>query len=226
MNRYYDNELVFRSCDMANMVMTRKEKEKTRHKTEILNAALNLFSDKGFSNVSMQDIAVKAEFSVGALYNFFAGKEQLFSELMDDCSDKIYQVLCPILDSDRPEDEKIRTFIRANTELLEDNLKFIRLYVSQYGSLTPAPTYTKKAEENIHIKLNEKLLNIIKSGIRNKQFRSIDAQTATNALSATLEAFIFKSSENFDKVKIEQGLKNIETLFVDNLLKNEGNGNA
>jgi AcrR family transcriptional regulator len=211
---------------MANTELTRKEKEKTRHKAEILNAALNLFSDNGFGNVSMQDIAAKAEFSVGALYNFFAGKEQLFSELMDDCSDKVYQRLSPILDSSKPEDEKIRTFIRANTKLLEDNLKFIRLYVSQYSSLTPVPTYTKKAEENIHIKLNEKLLNIIKSGIKNKLFRPVDAQTVTNALSATLESFILKSSENFDKTKIEQGLKNIEILFVDNLLKNEGHGNA
>jgi TetR/AcrR family transcriptional regulator len=211
---------------MANMELTRKEKEKTRHKTEILQAALNLFSDKGFGNVSMQDIAAKAEFSVGALYNFFAGKEQLFGELMDNCSDKVYQMLSPIFDSSKPEDEKIRTFIRANTKLLEDNLKFIRLYVSQYSSLTPVPTYTKKAEENIHIKLNEKLLNIIKSGIRNKLFRPVDAQTTANALSATIEAFILRSSEEFDKTKIEQGLKNIEILFVDNLLKNEGRSNA
>ena len=211
---------------MTNIAITRKEKEKTRHKAEILQAALNLFSDKGFGNVSMQDIAVKAEFSVGALYNFFAGKEQLFGELMDDCSDRIYQVLCPILDGNGPEDEKIRTFIRANTKLLEDNLKFIRLYVSQYNSLTPVPILTKKAEENIHIKLNEKLLNIIKSGIKNKLFRPVDAQTAANAISATLEAFILKSAEDFDKTKTEQGLKNIEILFIDNLLKNKGNNNA
>lgn len=211
---------------MADITMTRKEKEKTRHKTEILQAALNLFSDKGFGNVSMQDIAAKAEFSVGALYNFFAGKEQLFGELMADCSDRVYQMLSPILESDGPEDEKIRAYIRAGIKLLEDNLKFIRLYVSQYNSLTPAPTHSPKAAENINMKLNEKMLNIIKSGIKNKLFRPIDAQTTANALSATLEAFILKSSEDFDKTKIEQGLKNIETLFVDNLLKNEGNGNA
>lgn len=208
------------------MTITRKEKEKTRHKDEILNAALNLFSDKGFGNVSMQDIAVKAEFSVGALYNFFSGKEQLFGELMADCSDKVYQALSPILDGDLPDDEKIRIFIRANSKLLEDNLKFIRLYVSQYNSLTPAPTHSPEAAENISIKLNEKLFNVIKSGIKNKLFRPIDALTASNALSATIEAFILKSSEDFDKTKFEQGLKNIETLFVDNLLKNKDNNNV
>jgi AcrR family transcriptional regulator len=211
---------------MADIEMTRKEKERTRHKAEILQAALNLFSDKGFGNVSMQDIAAGAEFSVGALYNFFSGKDQLFGELMDDCSDRIYQVLSPILDSNEPEDEKIRAFIRATAGLLEDNLKFIRLYVSQYNSLTPAPTHIAKSAENISVKLNEKLFSVIKSGIKNKLFRPIDAQTTANAISATLEAFILKSSENFDKTKIEQGLKNIEILFVDNLLKNEGHGNA
>jgi AcrR family transcriptional regulator len=211
---------------MSDTAMTRKEKEKTRHRAEILRAALDLFSEKGFVNVSMQDIAAGAEFSVGALYNFFSGKEQLFGELMNDCSDKVYQALSPILDKDLPDDEKIRIFIRANTKLLEDNLKFIKLYVSQYNSLTPVPTHSTEAAENISVKLNQKVFDVIKSGIKNKLFRPVDVQTASNALSATLEAFILKSSEDFDKTKFEQGLKNIETLFVDNLLKNKDNNNV
>jgi TetR/AcrR family transcriptional regulator len=47
------------SRNMDNMTLTRKEREKIRHREDILEAALKLFSEKGFHNVSMQDIAVE-----------------------------------------------------------------------------------------------------------------------------------------------------------------------
>jgi hypothetical protein len=50
--------------NMEQITLTRKDREKIRHKEEILKAALNLFSSKGFNNVSMQDIALESEFAL------------------------------------------------------------------------------------------------------------------------------------------------------------------
>ena len=47
--------------------LSRREREKIRHKEEILEAALMLFSEKGFQNVSMQEIAKASEFGIGTL---------------------------------------------------------------------------------------------------------------------------------------------------------------
>src|SRR4030042_2790998 len=115
---------------MEQMTLTRKEREKVRHREEILKAALSLFSNKGFHNVSMQDIAAESEFAVGTLYNFFPSKEQLFSELLNDCAGKIYEMLWPILAGDEREDVKLRTFIRTHSQFVEANIEFIKLYVS------------------------------------------------------------------------------------------------
>ena len=84
--------------------LSRKEKDKLRHREEILEAALLLFSSKGFHTVSMQDIASESEFGVGTLYNFFESKEQLFVELMKAGIEKIGQLLIPILDSNQEEE--------------------------------------------------------------------------------------------------------------------------
>lgn len=61
--------------------LSRRQRERRRHKGEILSAALELFSEKGFHEVSMQAIAAQAEFATGTLYNFFASKEALFEEM-------------------------------------------------------------------------------------------------------------------------------------------------
>jgi len=47
--------------------LSRRERERLRHKQEILSAALRLFSAKGFHKVSMQEIASAAEFATGTL---------------------------------------------------------------------------------------------------------------------------------------------------------------
>src|SRR4030042_6131057 len=114
---------------MEQMTLTRKEREKVRHREEILKAALILCSNKGFHNVSMQDIAAESEFAVGTLYNFFQSKEQLFTELLNDCAGKIYEILWPILQTQLPEDEKIRAFIKTHNKLVEENIEFIKFYV-------------------------------------------------------------------------------------------------
>jgi AcrR family transcriptional regulator len=210
---------------MEQMTLTRKEREKVRHKEEILKAAVNLFSSKGFSNVSMQDIAAKSEFAVGTLYNFFPSKEQLFTELLNDCAEKVYQALFPVLQSKLPEDEKIRTYIRAHSKLAEDNIKFIELYVSEYGTLTTIPRTAMEKAEKIKAELLTELENTIKAGIRKNILRCIDARITTQSLSATLQSFIFESSKDFEKTKVEKGLAEIEKLFLDVLLMPEKHNN-
>jgi TetR/AcrR family transcriptional regulator len=211
---------------MVNVAPTRKEREKLVHRTEILQAALNLFSSKGFHNVSMQDIAMESEFAVGTLYNFFQSKEQLFTELLNDCAEKIYQTLFPILQSNLPENEKIRTYIRVHGKLAEDNIEFIKLYVSEYSTLTTVPrTATEKAEK-IKAELLIELENTIKAGIRKNILRCVDARITTQSLSATLQSFILESSKDFEKAKVEKELAEIEKLFLDVLLMPEKHTNV
>ncbi len=58
--------------------MGRKEREKITRKNEILDAAKKLFIKKGFFGTSMDEIALKAEFSKRTLYTYFKSKEEIY----------------------------------------------------------------------------------------------------------------------------------------------------
>jgi AcrR family transcriptional regulator len=58
--------------------LSRKEREREARRQDILEAALRLFSQKGYHQTSMSEIAKEAEFSIGTLYGFFKNKEELF----------------------------------------------------------------------------------------------------------------------------------------------------
>jgi AcrR family transcriptional regulator len=54
-----------------------------RSRTAILDAALELFSHRGYGATSMRDIAGKAGVSTGSVYHHFADKEAIFKALLD-----------------------------------------------------------------------------------------------------------------------------------------------
>ena len=61
--------------------LTRAE-ARARTRELLLSAAARTFARKGFAGSSVEEIAAEAGFTVGALYSNFAGKEDLFLELM------------------------------------------------------------------------------------------------------------------------------------------------
>lgn len=57
-------------------------------KEKILNSALQLFSEKGYYNTTTNEIANRAEVSIGSLYSYFKDKDTIFLEVLDRYQDK------------------------------------------------------------------------------------------------------------------------------------------
>jgi AcrR family transcriptional regulator len=62
-------------------IQERKERERERRRQQIIVAAKRVFSDKGFSRATMEDIAKEAELSPGTLYLYFKNKDELYASL-------------------------------------------------------------------------------------------------------------------------------------------------
>src|SRR5438067_1601168 len=61
---------------------TEQERSQTRRQ-RILDAAVQVFTRKGYRDAGMEDIAVEAETSKGGLYFHFPSKQALFLQLLD-----------------------------------------------------------------------------------------------------------------------------------------------
>jgi AcrR family transcriptional regulator len=62
--------------------MQPRKRRKSERPGELLAAALALFVERGFAATRMDDVAARAGVSKGALYLYFAGKEELLSEVI------------------------------------------------------------------------------------------------------------------------------------------------
>jgi len=59
-------------------IAERRERDRERRRTDIIDAAETIFFLKGVSNATMDDVAEAAELSKGTLYLYFKSKEDLY----------------------------------------------------------------------------------------------------------------------------------------------------
>ena len=59
-------------------VQERREREKQRRRSEIIDAAERVFFAKGYIQATMDEVAQEAELSKGAIYLYFRSKEELY----------------------------------------------------------------------------------------------------------------------------------------------------
>ncbi|MEE4351549.1 MAG: TetR/AcrR family transcriptional regulator [Desulfatiglans sp.] len=62
-------------------IKERKEREKRMRRQDIQKAAKILFTEKGYTATTMEDIAEKAELSPATIYQYFKNKQNLYSSL-------------------------------------------------------------------------------------------------------------------------------------------------
>ena len=100
---------------------------KAQTRERLLDAAARLFASKGFAATSVEEVAESAGYSVGALYSNFAGKEQLFLELLTTrVSDRIGSV-AEILDAEAGSDDPASDLSRLLVEVADRNAEFVAL---------------------------------------------------------------------------------------------------
>jgi len=206
---------------MAKKHLSRKQRERLRHRQEILDTSLKLFSERGFHNVSMQQIAEASEFAVGTLYNFFDSKEMLFEELMSSNGERIIATLVAILDAPGTEVDRLTNFIRYSPVLLEEHAEFMKLYVSELGT-RGAKLSKRPQKKNFDDVLHTKLQQLLKAGIRKGIFRQVDPAVTTKAIFSTTETLAFEIAGRFDKNEAKDMFDKVEKLFVGGLLLSEG----
>jgi AcrR family transcriptional regulator len=63
---------------ITEITQSRRERERRERRETIVNAAKELFYEKGFQVTTMEDIAAAAELSKGTLYLYFGSKDELY----------------------------------------------------------------------------------------------------------------------------------------------------
>jgi AcrR family transcriptional regulator len=179
---------------------SRREREKRRQRGDMLTAAVQLFSEKGYHNASMQEIAAKAEFAVGTLYKFFKNKEELYKALVTEQADRFHEALTAALAEEMDEIAQLRNYVQVKGSVFMDNVAFIRLYFAE----TRGASFNIKAGldselRERHSQLLHVLAAVFAKGMSKGRFQRIaEPQHLAVALDSLCNAFLFNWLEGRD----------------------------
>jgi len=98
-------------------ISERREREKLERRDAILNCAKELILLQGVEQVSMEDIARKAELSKATVYLYFSGKEVLFHEICEEAAREFLEHLAPFMENSVTGIEAMKCFWHGYVEL-------------------------------------------------------------------------------------------------------------
>lgn len=96
-------------------------------RAQLLQAALHIFTTKGYHAAAMDDIAERAGVSKPVLYQHFSSKLELYLALLDFGSKELIAKLAEALDSTRDNGQRVLAAVQAYFSFVDDSAAAFRL---------------------------------------------------------------------------------------------------
>ena len=188
----------------------RDVKEPEIRRTEIMDAAMILFMEKGYTNTTTQDIVDKVNISRGLLYYHFKNKEDILYCLVERYSERLLKDIYSIVyDEDKSAIEKIRSFIDI-TIISSQNITAEDTVLQKTVELKENQYMIDKLSHKLVEKLTVYFEKIINQGIAEKNF-SVKYPTETAEFLMT--AYVFVSNNMSIKCSKKEPVNNYLNAF-------------
>jgi AcrR family transcriptional regulator len=196
---------------MKRRARTLEDKQKKSEK--ILQAAKELFFDKGYYETTIEMITEKANVSIGTFYVYYKNKIEIYKALqnegVDILLDMIQQVVSrPGITADEKVIELARTYLRYYKEYRE--------YFDIMAILSATPRELKETDSPLSKIIDgkaydvlRKIQGVLQEGIESGVFIELDTWKATNVLWAIMDGLILLEERN--------NIKNVIGLDLEDL---------
>jgi AcrR family transcriptional regulator len=102
---------------------------------DILEAAAQVFRQKGFHGASMNDIAEAVNLQKASLYHHVSSKQEILLEILDRALQLLLDRISTITIQDIPTDKKLRLMIREYLHILVENIDLSAVLLFEHRSL-------------------------------------------------------------------------------------------
>jgi AcrR family transcriptional regulator len=146
---------------------------------DILEAAAQVFRQKGFHGASMNDIAEAVKLQKASLYHHVSSKQEMLLEILDRALQLLLERISPIAEQNIPADKKLRAMIREYLSILVDNIDLAAVLLFEHRAL-------ERRQHARHIPNRDKFeslwKDVISEGVGKKLFNCEDPGLAVRAL--------------------------------------------
>ena len=146
---------------------------------DILEAAAQVFRQKGYHGASMEDIARAVNLQKPSLYHHVSSKQEILLALLNRALELLLERISAISNQDIPADQKLREMVRAYLQILSENTDLSAVLLFEHRSL-------ERKQHARHVPHRDKFealwRDVVEEGVASGLFVSDDPALATRAI--------------------------------------------
>jgi AcrR family transcriptional regulator len=146
---------------------------------DILEAAAQVFRQKGFHGASMSDIAEAVNLQKASLYHHVASKQEILLAILDRALELLLERISAITVQAASPDQKLQRMMREYLQILVENQDLASVLLFEHRSL-------ERKQHARHVPNRDKFeslwKDVIAEGVKAKLFRCDDPALATRGL--------------------------------------------
>jgi len=155
----------------------------TDRKTEIINVAATLFKEKGYSAVTMRDIAQAMDIKAASLYNHIKSKQEILVLIIIEIAEEFTSVMDEIVTSENSAIQKIERVIQLHIDITLRDSNALACLNNDWMHLTDSDlTYFIKMREEYE----ENFRTIVKKGIEDGEIKNLNLEVIIFSTLSTL----------------------------------------
>jgi len=182
---------------------------------DILEAAAQVFRQKGFHGASMNDIADAVNLQKASLYHHVSSKQEILVDILDQALQLLLERISAITVQDISAEKKLRLMIREYLQILVDNIDLATVLLFEHRAL-------ERRRQSRHIPNRDKFellwRNVIVEGVQAKTIQCDDPALTARALLGLLNWTITWFHPDGEKT-IQQIADDYSNLLLNGLLK-------
>ena len=186
--------------------MNQYQKTTEKKKQAIIQAALQLFKEKGFKETSIKSIAEVAEVSPVSIYNYFGGKDNLVALCVNDLFEEVTQQAEDILNSNLDFKTKLdHAFALCQKKMSQQ--------ISEYfqDKLVKEPTFSTLLAKAITVKKRDIYRAYIELG---KEEGAIAEDLSTELILNVMDALNSMGNQLTHSANLETEVEQIHSIFL------------
>jgi TetR/AcrR family transcriptional regulator len=193
--------------------LQRRQQHQELSRTQLLDAAEEIFARKGYHETTLKEIAELAEFSVGSVYSFFDNKDDLFLSVFLRRGDEFMPALRELLASEGTPRQRLHRLVDFEVGFFRRHPHFGRLYLRTSSTTNPVPeTRVDRALSDNFGEAMDLQAQLFADGQRAGEFRAGDPHVLARLFSGLVSAY-----QSVDPAVVREDPGDAERLPVEEL---------
>lgn len=183
-------------------------------KEEIIRVAAKLFKKKGFSAVTMRDLATKMGMKAASLYNHIDSKQAILQEIVIAIAEDFTNGMHIIIETESNSIEKLEQIIALHVKIAIENADGLSALNSDWMHLESKLDYYLKLRQDYE----NNFRNIIENGIKQNEIKAVNPEILMFSMLSTLRSLYLwiPKKEDINKANLLVNLNDILLRGVEN----------